>query len=243
MASSTPPPGEHIRSVRKRLGLTLSQVGERTGLAVSTLSKLEKGNVSLSYDKLMLLSRGLGVDMAELLQDTQGGGARAAPGGGGRRVVHRAGDGQVVDTQSYKQTYLASELLNKRFTPLIAEVRARTLDEFKAEFGDLIRHPGEEFAFVIEGEVVFHSDLYAPVTLKAGDSIFFDSEMGHAYLKASDATCRLIATCAPRNGQDDMTQHFLEVSQRQAVPAPQPPAKAARTAAARPKARVKATRR
>lgn len=241
MASPSITPGEHIRSVRKRLGLTLSQVGERTGMAVSTLSKLEKGNVSLSYDKLMLLSRGLGVDMAELLQDVQG--ARPAPSGGGRRVVHRAGDGQVVDTQSYKQTYLASELLNKRFTPLIAEVRARTLEEFKAEFGDLIRHPGEEFAFVIEGEVIFHSELYAPVTLKAGDSIFFDSEMGHAYLKASEDTCRLVATCAPRNGQDDMTQHFVEASQRLATPAPQPAAaKAARAAKPKPKAKI-ATRR
>ena len=234
IASPTSAPGEHIRSVRKRLGLTLAQVGERTGLAVSTLSKLEKGNVSLSYDKLMLLSRGLGVDMAELLHDAQGG-ARPAPAGGGRRVVHRAGDGQVVDTQSYKQTYLASELLNKRFTPLIAEVRARTLEEFKAEFGDLIRHPGEEFAFVIEGEVAFHTELYAPVTLKAGDSIYFDSEMGHAYLKASEGTCRLVATCAPRSGQSDaMSQHFVEASQRLASPAPAAqPAKAGKAKAAR----------
>ncbi len=240
MPTSTPSPGDHIRSVRKRLGLTLSQVGERTGLAVSTLSKLEKGNVSLSYDKLMLLSRGLGVDMAELLRDAQA--PRATPSGGGRRVVHRAGDGQVVDTQSYKQTYLASELLNKRFTPLIAEVRARTLEEFKSEFGDLIRHPGEEFAYVLEGEVAFHSELYAPVVLKPGDSIFFDSEMGHAYLKAADGPCRLVATCAPRDGQGDvMTQHFVEASQRLAAPTPAPvaPAKAAR--AARP--RAKATRR
>jgi len=234
MASSTITPGEHIRSVRKRLGLTLAQVGERTGLAVSTLSKLEKGNVSLSYDKLMLLSRGLGVDMAELLHDAQG--SRPAPSGGGRRVVHRAGDGQVVDTQSYKQTYLASELLNKRFTPLIAEVRARTLEEFKAEFGDLIRHPGEEFAYVIDGEVAFHSELYAPVLLKVGDSIFFDSEMGHAYLKVSDGPCRLVATCAPRNGHDDLTQHFLGASQRLAAPAPQPAAPAKARAAAKPRA-------
>ena len=239
MASQNPTPGDHIRSVRKRLGLTLSQVGERTGLAVSTLSKLEKGNVSLSYDKLMLLSKGLGVDMAELLHDTQG--SRPAPSGGGRRVVHRAGDGQVVDTQSYKQTYLASELLNKRFTPLIAEVRARTLEEFKAEFGDLIRHPGEEFAFVIEGEVAFHSELYAPVVLKVGDSIFFDSEMGHAYLKAAEGTCRLVASCAPRTGQGDvMTHHFVEASQRLAAPAEAAPAKPAR--ATKPKAKTAAKR-
>src|SRR5690349_18632837 len=105
MADPNSKPGDHIRSVRKRLDLKLS---ERTGLAVSTLSKLEKGNVSLSYDKLMLLSRGLGVDMAELLVDAPG--ARPAPGGGGRRVIHRAGEGQLVETRSYHQLYLASEL-------------------------------------------------------------------------------------------------------------------------------------
>ncbi len=227
-------PGDHIRSVRKRMGLTLSELGARTGLAVSTLSKLEKGNVSLSYDKLMLLSRGLGVDMAELLSDAPG--ARPTPGGGGRRVVHRAGEGQPVLTQSYQQVYLASELLNKRFTPIVVEVQARTVEEFKAEFGDLIRHPGEEFAYVLEGEVAFHSDLYAPVVLKAGDSIYFDSEMGHAYLKAADGPCRLVASCAPRHGQGEVfSQQFREASQRMAEePAVAAKPKRAPAAKARP---------
>jgi transcriptional regulator with XRE-family HTH domain len=232
MADPSPNPGDHIRSVRKRLELTLAELSARTGLAVSTLSKLEKGNVSLSYDKLMVLSRGLGVDMAELLVDAPG--ARQAPGGGGRRVIHRAGEGQLVETRSYHQLYLASELLNKRFTPLVVEVHARSIEEFKAEFGDLIRHPGEEFAYVIEGEVAFHSELYAPVLLKAGDSIYFDSEMGHAYLKAAEGPCRLVGTCAPRHGQGEaLTQPFIEASQRLAeAPAP---SKAKRTAKAKPR--------
>lgn len=228
-------PGDHIRSVRKRLGLTLAEVGARTGLAVSTLSKLEKGNASLSYDKLMLLSKGLGVDMTELLIDSPG--ARAAPSGaGGRRVVQRAGEGQQVQTRSYGQTYLAVELLNKRFTPMLAEARARTMEEFKAEFGDFIRHPGEEFSYVLEGEVEFHSELYAPVLLRAGDSIYFDSEMGHAYLKASDGPCRMVGTCAPRQGVPDgiPEQTLRAASQRlvveRAAPAlPARPSTAAKT--------------
>lgn len=233
MANLTTSPGDHIRGVRKRLGLTLSDVSSRTGLAVSTLSKLEKGHVSLSYDKLALLSKGLGVDMAELLAEAPGRSATPDGAGSGRRVVQRAGEGQAVDTQSYHQIYLATELLNKRFTPLIAEVRARTLDEFKAEFGDLIRHPGEEFAFVLEGEVAFHSEHYAPVVLKAGDSIFFDSGMGHAYLKAADGPCRLVAACAPRNGQvETVTQPFLAASQRMSTAEP-PPASAPKTPARR----------
>jgi len=223
MASQNTTPGDHIRNVRKRLSLTLADVSARTGLAVSTLSKLEKGNVSLSYDKLMLLSKGLGVDMAELLVDAPGGSARnTPPGGGGRRVVQRAGEGQVVQTRSYGQTYLAAELLNKRFTPMVAEPRARTMEEFKAEFGDFIRHPGEEFAYVLEGEVEFHSELYAPVLLRVGDSIYFDSEMGHAYLKASDGPCRLVASCAPRHGEreEGFAKTFREASQRLVEPAP-----------------------
>ncbi len=234
MANLTTSPGDHIRGLRKRLGLTLSDVSSRTGLAVSTLSKLEKGNVSLSYDKLMLLSKGLGVDMAELLAEAPGRNAAPEAVASGRRVVQRAGEGQAVATQSYHQIYLATELLNKRFTPLIAEMHARTLDEFKAEFGDLIRHPGEEFAYVLEGEIAFHSEHYAPVILRVGDSIFFDSGMGHAYLKAADGPCRLVAACAPRNGQvETVTQPFLEASQRMSAPEATPaaaPAKAARRA-------------
>ena len=234
MASQNTAPGDHIRNLRKRLGLTLADVSGRTGLAVSTLSKLEKGNVSLSYDKLMLLSKGLGVDMAELLLDAPGSSARATPpGGGGRRVVQRAGEGQVVQTRSYGQTYLAAELLNKRFTPMIAEPRARTMEEFKVEFGDFIRHPGEEFAYVLEGEIEFHSELYAPVLLRVGDSIYFDSEMGHAYLKASDGPCRLVASCAPRQGEreEGFAETFREASQRLVEPASPPkPATAARRA-------------
>ena len=120
---STRKPGDSIRTLRKHRGLTLGAVSERTGLAVSTLSKLEKGNVSLSYDKLMLLSKALGVDVAELLQAPSGGSSLPQPGGTGRRVVQRAGEGQLVVTRSYQQIYLATELLQKRMTPITSTAR------------------------------------------------------------------------------------------------------------------------
>jgi len=219
MKAPLPGPGQAIRAIRKRSGLTLTELSTRTGLAVSTLSKLEMGHVSASYDKLLAISKGLDVDMAELLDTTP------HPSGprthGGRRVVHRAGEGQHVDTRSYSQTYLATELLAKRMTPIYVELHARTLDEFFAEFGDFIRHPGEEFTYVIEGEVTFCTELYAPLTLQAGDSIYFDSEMGHAYLKASDAPCRTITTCSAR-GRDEtaMKDTFVNASVKHAERAP-----------------------
>jgi len=225
-------PGATIRALRLGKGLTLAQVSEKTGLAVSTLSKLEIGSVSLSYDKLMLISKGLGVDMASLV-DPKPQVARGSGLAAGRRAVQRAGEGQLVETHSYRQVYLATELLNKKMTPMFVEIRARTLAEFNEEFGGLIRHPGEEFTFVIEGELDFLSELYAPVRLRAGDSIYFDSEMGHAYLKASEEPCRLVCSCAPR-GEDDarIADMFVKVSNRNeqdaaAAAAQKPPRKVA----------------
>jgi DNA-binding XRE family transcriptional regulator len=219
---------EAIRRVRKRSGMTLSDVSERTGLTISTLSKLERGRISLSYDKLMLLSKALEVDMAQLLTAAASGanGSEAGMKGAGRRVVHRAGEGQKVDTKGYRQLYLATELLNKRFTPLLGELNARTMQEFTDEFGDFIRHPGEEFALVLEGEVVFHTEFYAPVRLMTGDSVYFDSEMGHAYLKGSDKPSRIIAICSPRGSDVEMIEPFINASERhaselaRAMPAP-----------------------
>ena len=213
MKAPLPGPGEAIRATRKRVGLTLTELAARTGLAVSTLSKLETGLVSPSYDKLMLISKGLDVDMAELL-DTTPHPAGGATRHGGRRVMHRAGEGQQVETRSYSQTYLATELLNKRMTPIHVELRARTMEDFVAEFGGLISHPGEEFTYVIEGEVTFHTELYAPITLHAGDSVYFYSEMGHAYLKASDAPCRGLVVCSPRGSDAEMLEPFVNASER-----------------------------
>ncbi len=226
-------PGATIRALRIGKGLTLAQLSERTGLAVSTLSKLEIGSVSLSYDKLMSISKGLGVDMASLVDPKP----QVPPGTGmaaGRRAVQRSGEGQLVETHSYRQVYLATELLNKKMTPMFVEIRARTLEEFSKEFGGLIRHPGEEFTFVVEGELDFLSELYAPVRLRAGDSIYFDSEMGHAYLKASEGPCRLVCTCAPRAEDDErLADMFVKVSTRNEQDA----------AVASTPARAKATRR
>jgi transcriptional regulator with XRE-family HTH domain len=214
-------PGQAIRELRLGKGLTLLQVSEKTGLSISTLSKLEKGKASLSYDKLVLLSKGLGVDFSRLLEPHQPQlPLNVAVPSTGRRLIQRAGEGQMIETSSYRQLYLATEMLNKKITPMVVEVQARTLDEFTAEFGGLIRHPGEEFAMVLDGELEFHTELWAPARLKEGDSVYFDSDMGHAYLKASEGRCRLVCSCWPR-GDDVMTEMFVSASERHVSPAPE----------------------
>ncbi len=199
-------PGEMIRSLRKRLKMTLGEVSQRTGIGVSTLSKLEKGHASLSFEKLQLLSRGLDIDLADLLRTEDDPRHEAHQRVSARRIVQRAGEGLTIKSKSYDQAYLASDLLRKRVVPIVTEVRSRSLDDFLDEFGGFIHHPGEEFSYVLEGRIAFHTEAYAPVELGPGDSVYFDSDMGHAYLAVGDAPCRLLSVCFCEGKPVELTQ-------------------------------------
>ncbi|HWF99864.1 MAG TPA: XRE family transcriptional regulator [Steroidobacteraceae bacterium] len=193
-------PGSALKALRNQRGWTLAEVSKRTGLPISTLSKIENERISLTYDKLALLSTSLNVDIAQLFAPPLG----RVPGAViGRRSYTPGGQGQVIETGNYGHIYPAADFLNKRFTPIIAELRARSLEEF----GDFIRHPGEEYAYVLEGTVAFHTELYAPLTLRKDDSIYFDSGMGHAYLAAEAGPCRVLSICS---GPESQLKEALE---------------------------------
>ncbi len=107
----------------------------------------------------------------------------------GRRSLNRLGDGELIEMSNHTLRYLSTDLLSKQVTPILCEYRARTLEEF----GDFMHHAGEEFLFVLEGAVELHTEYYAPVILKAGESIYFDSRMGHAYLAHGPGVCRALS--------------------------------------------------
>jgi transcriptional regulator with XRE-family HTH domain len=187
-------PGAALKALRMQRGWTLAEVSKRTELPVSTLSKIENDRMSLSYDKLARISAGLNVDISQLFTPQVAG----LPGTvSGRRSITLAGQGQIIETENYGHIYPAADFLNKRFVPVIAELHAHTLEEF----GEMVRHSGEEYAYILEGTVAFHSELYAPVTLRKGDSIYFDSGMGHAYLAAESGPCRVLSICSGPESQ------------------------------------------
>jgi transcriptional regulator with XRE-family HTH domain len=183
-------PGAALKSLRIERGWTLAQVSERTGVPVSTLSKVENGKTELTMDRLLRISVALEVNIADLFRSPV---AEAGTAARARRSISRAGDVTAVASTYGDYTYHAQDLLDKQVTPIIAEIRARTL----AEFGNYHRHVGEEYILVLEGELALHTDTYAPTHLKKGDSIYFDATMGHAYLSAGEGPCRLLLICAP----------------------------------------------
>lgn len=169
-AHNFPAIGQIVHRLRTQAGLTLNDLARQAGVSLSAVSKIENGQTSPTYDTIQRLAIGLGVDVTELF------GSKPKPAATGRLVVTRRGEGLDQATPHYDYQMLSAGLAAKEFTPLLTRIRARSLDEFT----DLQGHMGEEFFYVLEGTVILHSQHYAPLRLEVGDSVYFDSSMGHA---------------------------------------------------------------
>lgn len=175
MSDKQPTLGALLRGLRTRNDWTLKEMSERSGIPVSTLSKVEHDRLTLTYDKLLQLSQRLSIRMSELFAETD-----IAPD---TQVTARRSLGDLeravrVNTPNYDYYYLCTELRRKRMIPALTRVRAKSV----RQFGDLVRHSGEEFIYVVSGRVIVHTEFYDPVTLEEGESIYIDSNMGHAYV-------------------------------------------------------------
>jgi len=213
-------PGAALKSFRTERGLTLAELSQKTGLQPSTLSKIENGKIETTIDKLVRISAALDVNIADLFGSPK---EQVAQTPTSRiRMITRAGDGKAIVSPRAVYNYPAFDLLSKNLTPLIVDVRAKSLEEF----GPYHRHAGEEFVYVLEGELAFFSDTYMPANLKAGDSVYFDSGMGHAYVAAGDQPCRILCVfTTPENQPLDLIEDTTESVPT--APALKPPAKPA----------------
>ena len=178
--------GSALRSLRNERSWSLADASRATGLSISSLSKIENGQRSLTYDKLVQLADALSVDVSRLFMSSEPKAASSVFAG--RRSIHHVGEGFKVPAEVYTYNYLAHELIHKRFTPVLMEIHARDVSEFE----ELLRHKGDEFTYILEGEVEVHTEIYAPLRLKAGESVFFDSEVGHAYVNVGKDAARIL---------------------------------------------------
>lgn len=178
--------GARVRGLRSRAGLTIKQVAERAGISPSAISKIENNLLSPTYDNIIRLAHGLGVDISELFSSAR----KQAPHG--RRSLTRAGQGDYIRTRAYTLEMLCSDLTAKRMQPMKARLRAHEA----REFGTLVAHAGEEVVLVLKGRVTLLTEFYAPMTLEEGDSVYFDSTMGHALLSAGAEDAEIFWVCA-----------------------------------------------
>jgi len=195
MTSQHPTIGSLLRALRARNDWTLKEMSQRCGIPLSTLSKVEHDRLSLTYDKLLQISQRLNIRMSELFAEPD---ASNEPPVTARRSIGRVDDAIRVDTPNYDYFYLCPELRRKRMIPVLTKVRAKSLKEF----GELVHHPGEEYIHVLEGRIEVHTEFYDPIVLAAGEGVYIDSNMGHAYIAAEGCDeALLLGVCSSADEQ------------------------------------------
>jgi transcriptional regulator with XRE-family HTH domain len=175
--------GRQIRAVRRRRGLTLEEVATAAGITGGYLSQIERGLAVPTLASLKRIADSLDVRLADLFQDD----GLASPYGlvrhDQRPRFHHALTGQM-------QTYL---------TPTWGGRLAAALYRLPpGEATALLFHPGEEFAFVLAGEIEYRIGQRR-YRMVAGDSLYFDASEVHQVvnLGAGAAEWLWLATTIP----------------------------------------------
>lgn len=175
--------GKRLRTARKQYGWTLAQLAALSGVSITTISRAERGQLALSYEKFSALGRALRMDMGSMFSEA---GAPATPFAG--PVLTRSGEGVVYRGLSFSYEFLGTSALGKQMSPILGTVHARRIEGLE----DFARHPGEEFVYVLSGSIDVHFDTSQVIHLGRGDSLYFDSRIGHAYVSVGRHLAKVI---------------------------------------------------
>ncbi|MBS0533749.1 MAG: helix-turn-helix transcriptional regulator [Proteobacteria bacterium] len=165
--------GNRLHKIRKARRLTLQDASTLTGVSASAFSKIERNELSPTISTMQRIAEGLGVELVTLLNDQND----EPAGFGGRRSITRAGAGSAHTTGTCNNVLLCADLKNKRATPILTTVTARSTDEYAA----WAKSDAEIFVTVLEGTLVVHSRLYEPLELNKGDSVYYDATTEHTW--------------------------------------------------------------
>ena len=174
--------GSRVRDLRKARNWTLEQAAQQAGLARSTLSKIENGQMSPTYEALKKLAVGLDISVPQLFTPP------VKDQINGRMVITKNGQGTAHATATYEHELLADGLTKKQMLPYRARVRARSINEFDG----WVRHDGEEFLYVLTGVIRLYTEFYEPIEMRRGDTAYYDASMGHNVVSLSDEDATIL---------------------------------------------------
>ena len=206
-----------IRTARMRNGLSLRELGRRTGVTASLLSQIENGKSDPSFSTLSALVSELGLSLDALLRSewpTLGDGLDNRLDGGlnGRMASESTStdsepsSGSPVIRPPERQTLdLESGVVWERLTRGTSELLDVLLVTYEpgatsSSSGKLLRHSGIEHAYLMSGELTLQLGFDTHL-LRAGDSLEFDGATPHVYCNQGDVPARGLWSVLGRDNQ------------------------------------------
>ncbi len=165
--------GARLLEARKSRKLTLQDASRLTGVSASAFSKIERNELSPTISTMERIAHGMDIELVTLLAEQD----NVVANFPGRRSVTRAGEGNRHQTLTCNNKLLCADMKNKRATPILTTVTARSTEEYQA----WAKSESEIFVMVLEGTMIVHSRLYEPLELNKGDSIYYDANSEHCW--------------------------------------------------------------
>ncbi|MBW1859510.1 MAG: cupin domain-containing protein [Deltaproteobacteria bacterium] len=154
------PVGEKIKKTRQKKKITLDQVANDTGCSVNYLKQIETGKVIPAVGILLQISRALEIDSGLLLKEEAS-------------AVKERVKAYAKRTENYAYTTLTPGAKNKHLKAFRV-----TIDALKDHKGVGYQHEGEEFVYVLKGQVEIAVGNHLN-PLKEGESLHFNSGIRH----------------------------------------------------------------
>ncbi len=176
--------GQKIQAFRRRQGMTLQRLAERTNLSKSLLSKIENGKVSSPVSTLFKIAQAFQARVADFFDEVEG----DAP-----LVIVKKGEGfkyrEKMPCWLYECEALAYKRRKKLMEPFITTTNRRSAGKV------FFRHPGEEILFVLEGTMKFLHGEQEWIVRK-GDCVYFDASIPHGVVSADGRRVRVFMVSA-----------------------------------------------
>lgn len=182
--------GAKIRTLRKEARLTLQDLSELSGLSKPLLSQIENSQIIPPIATLLKIAKGLKVGIHVFFEEKED----------RRKFVlqrrnsvqpsrRRAGNDAP---QAYLYHSLALGMRKKSMEPFLVEFEPGTWEDSL-----YYSHDGEEFIYLLEGELEFHYGQEVMV-LQPGDSIYYDSSEAHGYVACNNDKAKAVAVLFAR---------------------------------------------
>ncbi|WKD35873.1 helix-turn-helix domain-containing protein [Streptomyces xanthophaeus] len=174
--------GRVIRSCRKQRGVSMAVLATRSGLSQPFLSQLERGLATPSLSSIYRIAEALDVTPGTFL-----------------RPPDRPG---AVSHESDPQVIRVNEAAGQIAQVLIPGGRSAVMEAYEHHFepgrGERgwFEHPGEDFLYVLEGEIVLEVEGEDPLTLRAGQSAHHRGELPHRCRLSGPAAARTLLVIA-----------------------------------------------
>jgi transcriptional regulator with XRE-family HTH domain len=211
--------GRKIQLVRERRGLSLSEASRLTSVAGSTLSKIENGRMSPTFDVVTRIMRGLQISPAFLFRRT-GATAQHPP-----VAVDRRKEAIVISIPGADYEILCADNVAKDLFPSVVTLRARSHHE-------PVAHTGEEFVMVLDGTLEVSFKGGASHRLARDECLHFDSTLPHSFRALGGRPVRFLAVSnrAALEGEDFQDAGSPAAQRLRQLVLQQVPRRAARTA-------------